>query len=143
MFAPSLDKLNSSDVKNYLLQIFKRDLPDANIDFKQEWDKAFAEVNAERAQYKAAMNQSHRIELLAASFDSRLVLRGKIIDWRPRIEDGLRQWQSYFNDTDGKFSQQLIQLRSEQSQQTERYGELRIKQQQLQSSLADIENDEK
>lgn len=30
-----LDKLNSSDVKNYLLQIFKRDLPDANIDFKQ------------------------------------------------------------------------------------------------------------
>ena len=138
-----LDKLNSSDVKNYLLQIFKRDLPDANIDFKQEWDKAFAEVNAERTQYKAAMNQSHRIELLAASFDSRLVLRGKIIDWRPRIEDGLRQWQSYFNDTDGKFSQQLIQLRSEQSQQTERYGELRIKQQQLQSSLTDIENDEK
>ena len=138
-----LDKLNSSDVKNYLLQIFKRDLPDANIDFKQEWDKAFAEVNAERAQYKAAMILSARIELLAASFDSRLVLRGKIIDWRPRIDDGLRQWQSYFNDTDGKFSQQLIQLRSEQSQQTERYGELRIKQQQLQSSLTDIENDEK
>lgn len=53
----------------------------------REWDKAFAEVNAERAQYKAAVTQSNRIELLAADFESRLVLRGKIIDWRPRIEE--------------------------------------------------------
>lgn len=138
-----LDKLNSSDVKNYLLQIFKRDLPDANIDFKQEWDKAFAEVNAERAQYKAAMNQSNRIESLAASFESRLALRGKIIDWRPRIEEGLCRWQSYFNDADEKLSQQLTQLKGEQSKQTEWYGTLCIKQQQFQSSVVQIENDDK
>ena len=35
-----LDKLRSSEVKDYLLQIFRRDLPDASIDFKAEWDKA-------------------------------------------------------------------------------------------------------
>ena len=33
-----LDKLRSSEVKDYLLQIFRRDLPDASIDFKAEWD---------------------------------------------------------------------------------------------------------
>ena len=37
-----LDKLRSSEVKDYLLEIFRRDLPDSSIDFKAEWDKAFA-----------------------------------------------------------------------------------------------------
>ncbi|MBX9754600.1 MAG: ATP-binding protein, partial [Pseudomonadaceae bacterium] len=39
-----LDQLQSKEVKEYLLQIFSRDLPDAGIDFKLEWDKAFADV---------------------------------------------------------------------------------------------------
>ncbi len=135
-----LDKLNSSDVKNYLLQIFKRDLPDANIDFKQEWDKTFAEVNAERAQYKAAVTQSNRIELLAADFESRLVLRGKIIDWRPRIEEGLRQWQSYYNGAEEKLSQEVTHLRDEQSKQTIRDRDLVKRESELKLLLSNIED---
>lgn len=91
-----LDKLSSANVKEYLLQIFKRDLPDANIDFKQEWDKAFAEVNSERAQYLAAKNQLTFIQQLENNYQERLALRGKLIVWRPKIDAGLEAWQAYF-----------------------------------------------
>ena len=94
-----LDKLTSAHVKSDLLDIFKRDLSDAAIDFRQEWEKAFSEVNRERAQYQAAVSQSARIEYLAEQVEERLVLRGKIIAWRPQIETGLQQWQSHYEST--------------------------------------------
>lgn len=94
-----LDRLTSADVKNYLLEIFKRDLSDAAIDFRQEWEKAFSEVNSERAQYQAAVNQSARILSLAKQVQERLTLRGKLIVWCPQIEEDLKQWHSYYEST--------------------------------------------
>ena len=134
-----LDKLSSSDVKTYLLQIFKRDLPDANIDFKQEWEKAFAEVNAERAQYLAAFNQSKRIESLSNDFESRMELRGKVLEWRPRIDAGLRQWQTYYQNTGQRLSEQEKQLREEQHLQTSHDRELVTSQLKLGQQLQLIE----
>lgn len=91
-----LDKLHSAEVKQYLLQIFQRDLPDAHIDFKAEWDRVFAEVNAERAQYQAALRVKDKLQGLAAYHDERLALRGKLLVWRPLINDALAQWQQYY-----------------------------------------------
>lgn len=91
-----LDKLRSQEVKDYLLKIFRRDLPDAGIDFKQEWDKAFAEVNADRTQYLAALNQRERIEQLERLHEERLTLRGKSGFYRPRIDQALRDWQNHY-----------------------------------------------
>ena len=67
-----LDKLRSSEVKDYLLQIFRRDLPDASIDFKAEWDKAFADLNAERSQYLAAERLKGSLAELERKQDARL-----------------------------------------------------------------------
>jgi len=91
-----LDKLRSSEVKDYLLQIFRRDLPDASIDFKAEWDKAFAELNAERSQYLAAERHKAVLDELERAQDARLALRGKVLCWRPLIDDALGQWQAHF-----------------------------------------------
>ncbi|MEE1950332.1 hypothetical protein V0R48_15210 [Pseudomonas alcaligenes] len=91
-----LDKLQSKEVKEYLLQIFHRDMSDAGIDFKQEWDKAFADVNADRQQYQAAMIQRQRLGQLEALCDERLQLRGKLVYFRPRIDRALHDWESYF-----------------------------------------------
>lgn len=91
-----LDKLRSSEVKDYLLQIFRRDLPDASIDFKAEWDKAFAELNAERSQYLAAVRLQPALDSLEQKQEARLVLRGKLICWRPLIENALGQWQQHY-----------------------------------------------
>ncbi|NPX94443.1 hypothetical protein DZ977_005975 [Pseudomonas aeruginosa] len=91
-----LDRLQSKEVKDYLLQIFRRDLPDAGIDFKQEWDKAFADVNADRGQYLAALSQRERINQLEELYEERLELRGKVIFFRPLIDQALLDWQAYF-----------------------------------------------
>jgi len=119
-----LDKLNSADVKDYLLRIFRRDLPDASIDFKQEWDKAFAEVNAERAQYQAACAQLKRIQALEARFEDRLTLRGKLIDWRPRIDQGLQQWQAHFEQSARQLDDEHDHLKAEERQLVQRDREL-------------------
>ncbi|MEX1198284.1 MAG: hypothetical protein WEB57_10545 [Pseudohongiellaceae bacterium] len=119
-----LDKLNSRDVKEYLLQIFKRDLPDANIDFKQEWDKAFAEVNADRAQYEAAQKQKRRIAELEARYDQLRALRGKLLDWRPRIDQGLADWHVWYEQQKAELSTAEKRLREQERQQTRQDREL-------------------
>src|SRR5690606_7764303 len=90
-----LDRLNSTDVKAYLLEIFRQDLPDASIDFKAEWDKAFAEVNADRAQYDAAMKQRSLIATLERDHDGRRMLRGKLLHFRPLIDARLGEWDAW------------------------------------------------
>lgn len=104
-----LDKLRSSEVKDYLLQIFKRDLPDASIDFKAEWDKAFSDLNAERSQYQAAVNLQSALSGLEQQQQDRLELRGKLLVWRPMIESALAQWQQHFESR-----QQDLQFRQSQ-----------------------------
>ena len=108
-----LERLTSAEVKAYLLQIFQRDLADARIDFKQEWDKAFHDVNIDRAQYDAASNQLDFILALEETYNELLQLRGKLIDWRPRIDNGLMDWQQHYED-------QLEQLQAQKNELTAR-----------------------
>ncbi|PWY11267.1 hypothetical protein [Citrobacter koseri] len=112
-----LDKLTSGDVKNHLLEIFKRDLTDAAIDFRQEWEKAFSEVNSERAQYQAALAQDQRIKELAEQVESRLTIRGQIVAWRPKIEAGLAEWQAYYQSSREVLAEKIQQRKKEQGQQ--------------------------
>jgi hypothetical protein len=119
-----LDKLRSSDVKDYLLQIFRRDLPDASIDFKQEWDKAFAEVNVDREQYQAALAQRDRIDELEKLRDERLALRGKLIAFRPLIEQRLSEWNAYFEDTLAEYERERTELQAHSEQLLQRYSDL-------------------
>lgn len=102
-----LDRLRSSEVKNYLLTIFRRELPDSNIDFKAEWDKAFADVNADRAQYDAAMRCKGTIERMESLHLQRLQLRGKFIWLRPQIDSLLVQWQRFFEEQESAINNQI------------------------------------
>jgi hypothetical protein len=108
-----LDKLRSSEVKDYLLQIFRRDLPDASIDFKAEWDKAFADLNAERSQYLAAERLKNTLAELERKHEARLTLRGKLLCWRPMIDDALGQWQQHFEQRQQALQQELQQFDGE------------------------------
>lgn len=122
-----LDKIKSLEVKEYLLQIFHRDMPNAAIDFKQEWDKAFNEVNKERAQYQAALKQQELLEQLEKDYEERLILRGKLCVQKPLIEDGLRQWQAYYENKSREFQVQEQQVREQISQLLENDRALTIK----------------
>jgi hypothetical protein len=94
-----LDKLDSKEVKNYLLEIFKNDLQDRNVDFKSEWDKSFADVNYDKSQYDAVFRNQSLISAMEDNQHSRLVLRGKLILWRPLLEKALNEWEDYNNSS--------------------------------------------
>lgn len=133
-----LDKLRSSEVKDYLLQIFRRDLPDASIDFKAEWDKAFADLNAERSQYLAAVRLQPTLSALEQKQEARLVLRGKLIAWRPLIDSALGQWQQHFEAQQQSLQDALTQsdgesqrLRAQDNQLIREHTQHEQEQQQL------------
>jgi len=102
-----LDSLKSYEVKKYLLEIFRHELQDYNVDFKNEWDKQFAEVNYDKAQYDAVFRNAQRIEKMAENHNARLALRGKILHLRPLIEQGLNDWEAYFLDTNTQIEQRI------------------------------------
>lgn len=93
-----LDKLRSDQVKGYLLDIFRRDMSDSSIDFKAEWDKAFSEVNADRAQYLATVDQRVTIDAMERQQVKRVELRGKLLHFRPLIERRLQEWEKHYRD---------------------------------------------
>jgi hypothetical protein len=100
-----LDRLDSREVKNYLLEIFKNDLQDRSVDFKSEWDKSFADVNYDKCQYDAVLRNKKLIADMEEDHQTRRALRGRIIQWRPLIEQGLNDWEAHFNKT----SKQILQ----------------------------------
>ncbi len=108
-----LDRLDSREVKTYLLEIFKNDLQDRSVDFKSEWDKNFADVNYDKAQYDAVFRNKALIETMENSQQTRLGLRGKIIQWRPLIEQGLNDWEAHFQNSSAQLQQRFELLTTE------------------------------
>ena len=119
-----LDRLSSAEVKAYLLEIFRQHLPDASIDFKAEWDKAFAEVNADRAQYDAAKRQRQLIERLEQDHDKRRGLRGKLLYFRPLIDARLGEWDTYQREEQARLLTDLKRVEEEEDGRTERDRDL-------------------
>lgn len=110
-----LDKLRSSEVKDYLLAIFRRDLPDSSIDFKAEWDKAFSEVNADRAQYLATVRQRATIDVMERQQGKRLELRGKLLYFRPLIDRRLQEWEMHFRDRGNGLRDAIAEVETQQA----------------------------
>jgi len=119
-----LDRLRSSEVKDYLLTIFRRDLPDSEIDFKAEWDKAFAEVNMDRAQYDAALRQKPGIDLLEQQQTRRLALRGKLLYFRPRIDRLLVEWEDHFKARQSQLGGEIESIENRLENQHAELGRL-------------------
>lgn len=110
-----LDKLRSSEVKDYLLAIFRRDLPDSSIDFKAEWDKAFSEVNADRAQYLATVRQRAGIDVMERQQVRRLELRGKLLYFRPLIDRRLQEWETHFKERGNGLRDAIADVETQQA----------------------------
>ncbi|MDK2624146.1 hypothetical protein QO233_06735 [Vibrio vulnificus] len=134
-----LDKLNSSDVKDYLLKIFSRELPNSSIDFKQEWEKAFQDINLERAQYLAAVNNLETIHELEQKFELTLSLRGKIAACQPKVNELLQDWHGHVQTQKENLNYQKTELEQKQSGLQEEDRENVKKEEQLKVSLKECQ----
>ena len=75
-------------------------------------------MNAERAQYAAAVRQLSRIRSIEQEYEERRQLRGKLIQHRPRVDQGLVAWQAHFQQQAQLFTARTLQLNDAQRQQT-------------------------
>ena len=107
-----LDSLDSRQVKAYLLEIYKNDLLDRSINFKEEWDKSFADVNYDKSQFDAVSRNQPLITGLEQKQQQRKSLRGKIIVLKPLIEKMLTQWEDYYNSQRTEMSEKRAQLQA-------------------------------
>lgn len=107
-----LESLNSRQVKEYLLEIYKNELHDRSVNFKEEWDKSFADVNYDKSQYDAVFRNHALILDMEQNQQKLKELRGKIILWRPLIENALAEWEAYFNGQSKRFATQLDELKA-------------------------------
>ena len=137
-----LDRLTSSEVKAYLLEIFRNDLPDANIDFKAEWERAFAEVNADRAQFDAAHKQRAQISQLEKDHEQRLALRGKVQFFRPLIDACLGEWDVYQREERASLSARLQEIEALDAGRQDRDRGYVREMSTLERSLADLDSKE-
>lgn len=134
-----LDSLDSRQVKAYLLEIYKNELPDRNVNFKDEWDKSFADVNYDKSQYDAVLRNHARIISMEQQQQNRKIVRGKLILWRPLIEQALEQWEAYFHGQNQVFQAKTnqvvaalreVEVRQKTIYQDQAHAELELKQQQ-------------
>ena len=134
-----LDRLNSSDVKRFLLEIFKHELTDSSIDFQAAWDRAFEQVNRDRAQYEAARHQQEHVLGLGKDLASLLSLRGKLLAHRPIIDDLLRQWASNYKTDKVALTMEHENLRTQLATLSETHGDLRLSRERTSNAKAKIE----
>jgi len=113
-----LDKLTSASIKDSLMQIFKRELQEGDLDFKEQWDKSFAEYNLANAQYVAARDQKDRIDSMEAALEARLVLRGKIIEWRGRIDEALGLWADGYTKKKNDIAAGIARVKEDRKNQS-------------------------
>jgi soluble cytochrome b562 len=130
-----LDRLTSGEVKNYLLQIFKRDQPDAGINFKNEWENAFKDVNLARAYYQAALNQQQTIDELEQRQEERLSLRGKVVAQRPGIDEVLQHWENHYQTRHQALTRQQSELEQTLGELQNHHGELRVQREKLSGQI--------
>lgn len=131
-----LDSLDSRQVKDYLLEIYKNDLHDRSVNFKDEWDKSFADVNYDKSQFDAVSRNLERIRAMESQYQARLVLRGKLIHSRPLIEQGLIDWESYY-------MRESQRLQTEAQVFAEQFQALETRQRTLFEELGQVRSDQK
>ncbi len=115
-----LDKLSSTNVKEYLLEIFKQDMTDSTVDFKKVWDDAFAAVNERKRHFDAVNGMKAEIDNLEKKQVKRKLLRGKLIVQRPEIETALINWQTYYRERTETLVEQLKTLKQQDDNLTKR-----------------------
>lgn len=123
-----LDKLDSADIKRFLLQInavnYSKEASSRGFDFKREWNEAFQSVEEDKAQYKACKDSMSLINDLERKYNRIRELRGKIGTMRPLINEGLSRWEEYKNSEDDRLKKDLARVQAEVAEYGEKHDQI-------------------
>lgn len=139
-----LDKLDSADIKRFLLQInavnYSKEASSRGFDFKREWNEAFQSVEEDKAQYKACKDSMSSINDLERKYNRIRELRGKIGTMRPLINEGLSRWEEYKNSEDDRLEKDLARVQAEVAEYGEKHDKIITDNGEINRKLGEIES---
>lgn len=139
-----LDKLDSADIKRFLLQInavnYSKEASSRGFDFKREWNEAFQSVEEDKAQYKACKDSMSSINDLERRYNRIRELRGKIGTMRPLINEGLSRWEEYKNSEDDRLKKDLARVQAEIAEYGEKHDQIIRDNEDINRNLGEIES---
>lgn len=139
-----LDKLDSADIKRFLLQInavnYSKEASSRGFDFKREWNEAFQSVEEDKAQYKACKDSMSSINDLEQKYNRIRELRGKIGTMRPLINEGLSRWEEYKNSEDDRLKKDLARVQAEIAEYGEKHDQIIRDNEDINRNLGEIES---
>jgi energy-coupling factor transporter ATP-binding protein EcfA2 len=139
-----LDKLDSADIKRFLLQInavnYSKEASSRGFDFKREWNEAFQSVEEDKAQYKACKDSMSSINDLERKYNRIRELRGKIGTMRPLINEGLSRWEEYKNSEDDRLKKDLARVQAEIAEYGEKHDQIIRDNEDINRNLGEIES---
>lgn len=139
-----LDKLDSADIKRFLLQInavnYSKEALSRGFDFKREWNEAFQSVEEDKAQYKACKDSMSSINELERRYNRIRELRGKIGTMRPLINEGLSRWEEYKNSEDDRLKKDLARVQAEIAEYGEKHDQIIRDNEDINRNLSEIES---
>ena len=139
-----LDKLDSADIKRFLLQInavnYSKEASSRGFDFKREWNEAFQSVEEDKAQYKACKDSMSSINDLDRKYNRIRELRGKIGTMRPLINKGLSQWEEYKNSENDRLENDLARVKAEVAEYGEKHDQIIRDNEEINRKLEEIDS---
>jgi energy-coupling factor transporter ATP-binding protein EcfA2 len=139
-----LDKLDSADIKRFLLQInavnYSKEASSRGFDFKREWNEAFQSVEEDKAQYKACKDSMSSINDLERRYNRIRELRGKIGTMRPLINEGLSRWEEYKNSEDDRLKKDLARVQAGIAEYGEKHDQIIRDNEDINRNLGEIES---
>ena len=139
-----LDKLDSADIKRFLLQInavnYSKEASSRGFDFKREWNEAFQSVDEDKAQYKACKDSLSSINDLERKYNRIRELRGKIGTMRPLINEGLSRWEEYKNREEERLESELASAQAEVAEYGKKHDEIILDNEEINRKLGELKS---
>lgn len=91
----NMSQIQASDVKQFILSVFRKSMSNADLDFKQIWETAFSQVNKAQKRFDAINNNQALFVELKEKIEERKQIRGEILRKAPILDAALSDWHAY------------------------------------------------
>lgn len=137
----NLKKLDSQDIKRFLLQI-NGITYEKEYDFNKVWHDSFESVEADEKQFDACKRLEKRIRTLESTINEVRRLRGKIGVIKPKIDEALDKWDEYKKKTLAEYKKQEDNWQSQIDFYADEHDRLFGRNKDIKSELQKLQNDD-